>query len=82
MLLKIIYKYKYNPLKILNIYNERRKRVHFESENSENDENMDIEIEEPIDDQNKENNDSEEDIEEEELFLSNIHFKYNEEEFT
>ena len=27
-------------------------------------------------------NDSEEDIEEEELFLSNIHFKYNEEEFT
>ena len=43
---------------------------------------MDIEIEEPVDDQNKENNDSEEDIEEKELFLSNIHFKYNEEEFT
>ena len=57
-------------------------RDHFESENSENDENMDVEIEQPVDDQNKENNDSEEDIEEEELFLSNIHFKYNEEEFT
>ena len=57
-------------------------RDHFESETSENVENMDIEIEQPVDDQNKENNDSEEDIEEKELFLSNIHFKYNEEEFT
>ena len=34
-------------------------RAHFESENSENDENIDIEIEEPVDDQNKENNGSE-----------------------
>ena len=57
-------------------------RDHFENENSENDENMDVEIEQPVDDQNKENNDSEEDIEKEELFLSSIHFKYNEEEFT
>ena len=37
----------------------KEERDHFESENSKNDENMDIEIEEPIDDQNKENNDSE-----------------------
>ena len=34
-------------------------REHFESENSENDENMDVEIEEPIDAQNQENDDSE-----------------------
>ena len=56
-------------------------RDHFESENSEKEENMDVEIEEPIDAQNQENDDSEEDIEEGELVLNNIHFKYNEEEF-
>ena len=34
-------------------------RDHFERENSKNDENMDVEIEEPIDAQNQENVDSE-----------------------
>ena len=56
-------------------------RDHFESEDSQNDENMSIENENPFEENNQESNSSEEEIEEEGIFLNNIHFKYNEEEF-
>ena len=48
---------------------------------SQNDENMSIENENPLEENNQENNSSEEEIEEEVIFLNNIHFKYNAEEF-
>ena len=56
-------------------------RAHFESVDTQNDENMSIENENPLEENNQENNSSEEEIEEEVIFLNNIHFKYNEEEF-
>ena len=56
-------------------------RDHFESDDSQNDENMSIENENPLEENNQESNSSEEEIEEEGIFLNNIHFKYNEEEF-
>ena len=54
---------------------------HFESVNSENDEEMSIENEHPLEEHIHENNSSDEEIEEEEIILNNINLKYNEEEF-
>ena len=56
-------------------------RDHFESVNSENDEEMSIENEHPLEEHIHENNSSDEEIEEEEIILNNINLKYNEEEF-
>ena len=56
-------------------------RDHFESVNSENEEEMSIENEHPLEENIHENNSSDEEIEEEEIILNNINLKYNEEEF-
>ena len=48
-------------------------------DNSENEENMSVENEYPVNEQNEENSEIEDDNKEEEISLNNIHFKYNEE---
>lgn len=50
-------------------------RDHFESVNSENDEEMSIENEHPLEENIHENNSSDEEIEEEEIILNNINLK-------